>query len=148
MFHPCGEELLLRITTCLAQNGYHKEVGVMVQLNKAFWNDEQIWDAYKDVPGASGRTRLMYASLTGLLDRVTWLLARGANLNMRDSSELSWPALIWGCGGGSLAVIRELLDKGADVNMIAAGGLTALMLASQTGELGIVRELCLTGVPL
>ena len=33
VFHPCEEELLLRITTCLAQNGYHKEVGVMVQLN-------------------------------------------------------------------------------------------------------------------
>jgi hypothetical protein len=45
VFHPCEEELLLRITTCLAQNGYYKEVGVMVQLSKAFWTDEQIWDA-------------------------------------------------------------------------------------------------------
>ena len=63
IFHPVDEELLLRITTCLAQNGYHKEVGVMVQLNKTFWTDEQIWDAFKDVPGPGGRTRLMYASL-------------------------------------------------------------------------------------
>ena len=42
VFHPCDEELLLRITTCLAQNDYHKEVGVMVRLNKTFWTDEQI----------------------------------------------------------------------------------------------------------
>lgn len=40
VYHPCDEELLLRVTTCLAQNGFHKEVGTMVQLNKAFWNDE------------------------------------------------------------------------------------------------------------
>jgi hypothetical protein len=33
VFKPCEEELLLRITTCLAQNGYYKEVGVIVQLN-------------------------------------------------------------------------------------------------------------------
>ena len=49
-----AEELLLRVTTCLAQNGYHKEVGVMVQLNKAFWWDEQIWKAFKDVVVAHG----------------------------------------------------------------------------------------------
>ena len=65
VFKPCDEELLLRITTCLAQNGYHKEVGLMVQLNKAFWTDEQIWNAFKDVPGRGGRTRLMYASACG-----------------------------------------------------------------------------------
>ena len=36
---PCNEELLLRITTCLAQNGYHHEVGIMVQVSKVFWFD-------------------------------------------------------------------------------------------------------------
>ena len=77
VFHPVDEELLLRITTCLAQNGYHKEVGVMVQLNKAFWWDEQIWDAFKDVPGCGkdGRTRLMYAALVDNLPRANTLRA-------------------------------------------------------------------------
>jgi len=94
VFHPCDEELLLRITTCLAQNGYHKEVGVMVLLNKAFWNDEQIWDAYKDVPGAGGGTRLMYASMVGMLSRVKWLLARGARVNLDLPSNGHTPLMI------------------------------------------------------
>ena len=106
VFHPCDEELLLRITTCLAQNGYHKEVGIMVQLNKAFWTDEQIWDAYKDyVPGPGGWTRLMYASGGGLLDRVKRLLARGARVNTSILSDgytalmgASQPVRPPGCG--------------------------------------------------
>ena len=78
LFHPCDKELLLRITTCLAQNGYFKEVGVMVEVDKAFWNDEQIWDAIKDVPGRDGHTHLMFAAKKGDLARVSFLLARGA----------------------------------------------------------------------
>ena len=108
VFNPCDEELLLRITTCLAQNGYHKEVGIMVQLNKAFWNDEQIWDAYKDyTPGPKGRTRLIYASVHGLLSRVKWLLARGAR---DDKSVLGtgWTALMGASRNGNVEVVREL----------------------------------------
>ncbi len=83
VFHPCDEELLLRITTCLAQNGYHTEVGVMVQLNKAFWWDEQIWDAFKDVPGGGKeeRTRLIYVAGVGDLKRLRFLLDRGARVS-------------------------------------------------------------------
>ena len=90
------EELLLRITTCLAQNGYHAEVGVMVQVSKAFRDDEQIWDAFKDEPGASGRTRLMYASQHGLVGRMEWLLSRGARVNIPSSP----PSLPSPGGGG------------------------------------------------
>ena len=77
VFHPCDEETLRLVTMCLANTGYHKEVGVMVQLNKMFWNDEQIWDAYKDVPGPGGRTRLMYASGMGQLSRVKEASGKG-----------------------------------------------------------------------
>ncbi len=79
VFKPCDKELLLRITTCLAQNGYYKEVGIMVQLNKAFWWDKQIWDAFKDKPGdgKNGRTRLMYAASVGNLSRVQFFVRQG-----------------------------------------------------------------------
>ena len=111
VFHPCDEELLLRITTCLAQNGYYKEVGVMVQLNKAFWTDKQIWDAYKDfAPGPDGKTRLMYASVNGLLDRVKWLLARGARVNT-GANDGGTTALMGASINGYLDVIRELCKK-------------------------------------
>ena len=78
LLHPCDQELLLRITTCLAQNQYHSETGIMTKLSKAFWNDEQIWDAFKDVPGKHGFTRLMYAASKADVARATFLLDRGA----------------------------------------------------------------------
>ena len=142
VFHPCDEELLLRITTCLAQNGYHKEVGVMVQLNKAFWNDEQIWDAYKDVPGSGGRTLLKYASAYGFLSRVKWLLARGARLNAITFTQ-GWTALMATSQEGHLEVIRELLGRGANVNAAKNNdGDTALLIACRNNYLEVVRELC------
>jgi ankyrin repeat protein len=136
VFKPCDEELLLRITTCLAQNGYHKEVGVMTKLNKAFWTDEQIWDAYKDVPGRQGDTRLMFASARGKLARVKWLLARGAMPgNTRYDGGC---ALVAACLGGHLRVVLELCERGANVNASSPiNGHTALMTASKVGHLEI-----------
>ncbi len=144
VFHPCDEELLLRITTCLAQNDYHKEVGVMVQLNKAFWNDEQIWDAFKDVPGLKGQTRLMHASMWGRMSRLKQLLARGARVNtvlFKDGTTALMIASI--CG--HLEGVRELCRKGADVNAVNFLDGTALTLASERGHLEVVRELCALG---
>jgi hypothetical protein len=138
-----AEELLLRITTCLAQNGYHTEVGVMVQLNKAFWTDEQIWDAFKDVPGRWGKTRLMYASEFKDIGRLRWFLKRGA----RVETACRWSgqtALMNACQRGHLEVVRELLGAGRGPHWNAArpdDGRTALMDACQNGYLGIVREL-------
>jgi ankyrin repeat protein len=146
VFHPCDEELLLRITTCLAQNGYHKEVGVMVQLNKAFWTDEQIWDAYKDyAPGPKGKTRLIYASGRGLLGRVQRLLARGARINLGAESDGTTP-LMMASQNGRLEIVRELCGKGANVNAaMTNNGFTALMWACQNGHLEIARELLARG---
>ena len=47
---------------------------------------------------------------------------------------------------GHLEVVRELCDRGADVNAaMTYGGSTSLMIASQEGRLEIVRELCERG---
>ena len=129
VLHSCDEELLLRITTCLAQNGYHTEVGAMVQINKAFRDDEQIWDAYKDyAPGVTGRTRLMYASAFGLLDRLEWLLARGARVDIPTSTpslphfsitRTGYTALMLASSAGHLSVVRALIARGASVNASA-----------------------------
>ncbi len=142
VLHPCDEELLLRITTCLAQNRYHKEVGVMVQLNKAFWTDEQIWDAYKDyTPGPDRRTRLIYVSSRGYLNRVKWFLARGAKTTTGTVREGCTP-LIAASQSGHLDIVRLLLDRGTDVNATREdNGFTALTEACQTGQLEIVHEL-------
>ena len=139
---PVDEELLLRITTCLAQNGYHKEVGVMVQLNKAFWNDEQIWDAYKDVPGPGGRTRLMYAAKHGRVKRTGWLLGRGARVDTVASRNFSGvTALMFVAGAGHVQTATLLTQAGGDVNLRCSLGLTPLYLAFSGRHLGMVKLL-------
>ncbi|NBO71783.1 hypothetical protein EBV26_15090, partial [bacterium] len=46
------EETLMRIFTCVEYSGYHDVTSLVVKANKKCWNDEQIWDSYKDVPGS------------------------------------------------------------------------------------------------
>jgi len=38
-------------------------------------------------------------------------------------------------------VLDELISKGADVNVAAAGGVTALHIAAESGDVGIVQSL-------
>ena len=112
--HPVDEEeTLLRIVTCLANIGYHKEVGVMVQLNRRFWGDEQIWDAHKDVrgEGGQGRTRLMCAASEGRIDRLRFYLDRGANVNKGSYSNST--ALMGASERGHIEIVRELCERGA-----------------------------------
>ena len=82
----------------------------MVQLNKAFWWDEQIWDAFKDVRGVGkeGKTRLMYAAMKGDLERFRFLLNRGSRVNSGFVDD-GCTALMGGSQNGHLEVVRELL---------------------------------------
>ena len=144
VFHPVDEDALLRLTTCLANGGYDKEVGIMVQLNRRFWNNEQIWDAYKDVRGGGkdGRTRLLHAAESGNLSRLIFYLDRGAKVNMGSLKSGTF-ALISASKNGHLEMIRVLCERGANVNAARTDdGFTALMFASQNGRLKVVRELC------
>ena len=158
-FHPCDEALLRRITACLARNGHHKEVGVMVQLNKAFSTDEQIWDAYEAVPGPEGRTPLMYSCLLGNLKRVQWLLKRGTQVNASTTCKTRNPPVLAG-SKGILGVVREWIKRNA-VSYLPffiqnwlgytappqtnTCGFTAMMLASRNGHPSVVLELCERG---
>lgn len=141
---PSSEKLLLTITSCLARGGYNSEVLIMVQLNRAFWWDAQIWDAFKDVDMGGGMTRLMVASGSGALNRVNWLLSRGARVDAAMFDGLT--PLMSASMMGHLKVVCALCRKGADVNaMRAEGGIngeTALIFASKDGNLELVQKLC------
>ena len=51
-------------------------------------------------------------------------------------------ALIFASGKGHLEIVRELCERGANVNAARTNdGITALMWASQEGQLEVVREL-------
>ena len=115
----------------------------MVQLNRRFWTDEQIWDAHKDVRGGgiNGWTRLIHAAVRGNLSRLIFYLNRGARINM-VSSRLGISALMVASEEGHLGIVRELCERGANVNAArTSNSFTALMSASQNGHLEVVREL-------
>jgi len=118
---------------------------------------------------------LIAAATQGDLARVQDFVAKGADVNARDSngrSALMWAsthghlavvralldakadvnakgdystALIWASGEGHLAVVRTLLDGKADINAMPDGGLTALMRAALFGRLAVVQELLARG---
>lgn len=71
---------------------------------------------------------------------VQLLLAAGANPNAR-SDGLSEPVLHLAARGGPVAVLKQLLSYGADVNGTNASGLTALHLAAASGQDEMVRSL-------
>lgn len=109
----------------------------MEQLNESFWNEEQIWNAFKDEPGSEGKTRLMFASCFGMLDRVRRLLARGARVETGTFIN-GVTALMGASQYGHLEVVRELLGRGANVNSTDTTfvGSNALMLAVEGGNIG------------
>jgi ankyrin repeat protein len=142
----CDPALLLRVTACLARTGYLAEVYTLVQVSKDFWEDEQIWDAFKDYTTGYGYTRLAYVSRLGLLERTRWLLARGAKVN---AAPAGITALMGASLNGQLEVVRELCAAGAHVNAVMrTTGITALIWACKEGHLEVVRELLYRGASL
>lgn len=76
----------------------------------------------------------------GELDRVSALLAQGANIEARDSQHGA-TALMWATHEGHLVVLRFLLDNGAEINARQDLGRTALWYAAQQGQLEAARVL-------
>jgi hypothetical protein len=54
-------------------------------------------------------------------------LSSGASADERD--ERGWTALCWAAGGGQAALVRLLVDRGADVTLTGTDGRTPLMIA-------------------
>lgn len=169
------EDTLFRIITCLANEGYN--VNNVLQTNKAFWWDEQIWDAMKNKCGAEGMTPLMYNSMEGNIERVAWLLKRTPKLDAKmedgytalflacDHKHATIVKMLLGKGAkciptdnrntclitavmqGNETIVKLLLDHGADPNE-CNGGSYPLSRATYNGNLPIVKMLCDAGADL
>ena len=74
---------------------------------------------------------LFLAAATGKAEAVRYLLDEGADVNARD--EFGHTALTEATFNGNVAVIRELLVRGANINNVAVDG-TALDLATRTNN--------------
>jgi ankyrin repeat protein len=87
-----------------------------------------------------GDTAMMVAALSGRLDLVKKLRARGAEIN-----PTGWTPLIYAATGGSDDVVRYLLAEGADINAASPNGTTALMMAAREGKGSTVELLVARG---
>jgi uncharacterized protein len=76
-----------------------------------------------------GDTALMAASLKGHVEVAKALIANGAEVNSNG-----WSALHYAAFEGRPALIRLLLDSGADKNAVAPNEYTPLMLAVRNGH--------------
>lgn len=92
----------------------------------------------------AGEPVIMTASRTGIVEAVTALLTRGANVNATDTSKGQTP-LMWAAAENHAPVVRVLLSKGADVRARSATGFTALMFAARQGHLASARLLVEAG---
>jgi hypothetical protein len=103
-----------------------------------------LWSAMTRVSyGRRKRTLLMYESRRGRLDRVHWLLARGAPRDARDC--IGWTALVWASWKGHTDIVRALIAVGADVIIADNYGRTSLHYASEYGHTDVVRALIAGG---
>ena len=136
----------LQVATVLASTGFGKNAA---GLKDIIQGDNALWDAMKNVPGPKGRTPLMYAADTGDMARVRFLLARGANPNLKTSTGKT--ALMFASEMGHDDIVRELCSKGhpedahphpmANVNDKDFIGMTALMSACMGCHINTVSVL-------
>jgi ankyrin repeat protein len=81
----------------------------------------------------------MWASWTGHVGVVRWLLDQGAAINAQ--SESGCTALFWASLKGHTPVVRVLLEREADPTIADETGWTPLMAASTDSRLEVVRVL-------
>ena len=112
----------------------------------------------------SGKTALMYASLTGNLAVVKYLIARGADTNIKDKNNktaldytstnetrefLTYNIFFKSAKNGDLKQIQKCLASAIiNINTIAKSGKTALMIACQNGNFEIAIALIKNGTDL
>jgi len=89
----------------------------------------------------AGRTPLLDAAYAGRLGAVNALLAAAADVNVRDAQDRT--ALALACAGltPSAALVRCLLERGADPDAADATGRRAVDLAAEAGRWSLVTAL-------
>ena len=140
------EDKLILVATCMANQGFVKEVRPFLTVSKGFWTDEGLWDAMKDVT-PTGKTRLMYCAKEGKVERLKWLIKRGANMEAKGWNSYTYTALMWACHQSRLECVIALCEAG--VNIEGTGntynGITPLMLAAWWLKEDVVMELLRRG---
>ncbi len=93
-----------------------------------------------DARSSVGDSAIMVAALTGQMDIVKKLRARGAQIN-----NAGWTPLIYAATGGQDAIVEYLVAEGANVNAVSPNGTSALMMAVREGKGSTVTLLIAKG---
>lgn len=107
------------VASAMAEAGYKKEAMEMAKTCKGMWTYEPLWGLIKDVRGPSGRTRLMYCAEHGHVERLEWLLRRGANADIQDNA--GYTALHLAISNWKEEAAMALIVAGANLNLKTAG---------------------------
>ena len=102
-----------------------------------------LWDAKGiqiDIRNHAGETPLMMAALKAEIDAANALVAHGAAVQ-KDG----WSPLHYAATGGSAAIIKLLLSKGATLEARSPNGSTPLMMAARYGNEEAVEALLAAG---
>lgn len=106
---------------------------------------EKLLNAGANPNGApTGTPVLMTAARTGNVGTVKLLLAKGADVNAKESAR-SQTALMWAVAEKHPEVARLLIDHGADIQAHSTSGFTPLLFAAQQGDLDSARMLLEAG---
>lgn len=88
-----------------------------------------------------GFTPLQLAGYFGQAEVALWLIEKGANIHAVSKNGAALQAIHAAVAGRNAAIVRALIDAGADVHAQQAGGFTPLMAAEQNGDGEIVAML-------
>ena len=105
-----------------------------------------------NVTGVDGMTEFIQSIFGILSGSVTTkvcdlLLEKGANINhqLTGPDATGWTALMFACSNGKADLVQYLVSKGADVNLKAKDGTTALSLAKKEKNDDIIKILKANG---
>ena len=126
------------------RTGFAEDLRWAAGLCRTTWAEEQLWDGLVNVQrGRQKRTHLMYASMKGDVERVRWLLARGAPMELKDNYGHTALYLAAICNRAEVA--RVLIAAGADVEATDNFGFTPLYIASTFGCADVLEVLFAAG---
>ncbi len=126
---------------------YAYDVRLCAGLCRATGAEEAFWSGLVRVrAGLKKRTRLMYAAAHGDAARVSWLLARGAPREAKDTT--GWTALHYASWKGHADTVRALLAAGVNVDAASNNGITPLWETASYGHTGVMRELLTAGADI
>jgi len=101
-----------------------------------------------DAEDEKGWTPLIYAAKAGNEELVHMLIAKGADVNHRTSTEIGSTALIFAVEGSSMKILRDFLDHGAVVDAPGRNGMTPFIYAAAHGRIEAAKLLLARGADI